>query len=197
MRRLFELQAHQATERLWRAIRPPVALRQVAELLDAGANINAISHANFTLLQTAAYHGQTQLVDLLIARGADANLVPGRPDGCTPLELAIRKNHTAIIEQLLSDDKTTDLTQRITTPRYGLATPTTRYQLLCHITQSQHVINLLTHCYQRQCLLSVSSDTNSAATSAGLFHDRPRPPCAAQAYGEAECKQENGKAVTL
>jgi ankyrin repeat protein len=55
--------------------------REVCEvLLDAGADVNAVQHGGYTALLDAAQNGNTELVDLLLARGADreARLDDGR-----------------------------------------------------------------------------------------------------------------------
>ena len=46
---------------------------EVEKLIDAGANVNEQSYTGITALQTAAGMGKTDIVRLLIRRGADVN----------------------------------------------------------------------------------------------------------------------------
>jgi bla regulator protein blaR1 len=70
------------------------------ELLDAGANINAVILGDGSPLIVAAREGHVSAVTLLLERGADTNLgVAG--DG-NPLIMAAREGHAPIVELLLN-----------------------------------------------------------------------------------------------
>jgi hypothetical protein len=74
-------------------------LKEVEELLNAGANVNGISDGDGTALIVAAREGNKTLVEFLLARGADVNLAsPG--DG-NPLIMAAREGHVEIVKILL------------------------------------------------------------------------------------------------
>jgi ankyrin repeat protein len=68
----------------------------VRELLDAGAPINARSGAGGTPLHTAAYTGDREVVELLLARGADARVANN--DGKSPIDLARERGHAKLAE---------------------------------------------------------------------------------------------------
>jgi ankyrin repeat protein len=55
-------------------------LRDIEELLKAGANVNAVIQGDGTPLLGAARKGQLPVVSLLLGRGADPN-IPARGDG--------------------------------------------------------------------------------------------------------------------
>ena len=78
--------------------------REIGEiLLDNGANPNARDMSSFTTLHYAAGtgyfpNGSVDMVDLLISKGADVNLINGW--GGTALSIAERKSHTEIAKLL-------------------------------------------------------------------------------------------------
>ncbi|MEE2637544.1 MAG: ankyrin repeat domain-containing protein [Acidobacteriota bacterium] len=61
------------TPREPRALRAPSAEEAVAVLLEAGANLNAVNEADFTALHGAAMRGLNEVVEYLVAKGADIN----------------------------------------------------------------------------------------------------------------------------
>ena len=71
----------------------------VKELLDGGANINAMVDGDGSPLIVAARGGYLELVTMLLDRGADPNLAVSG-DG-NPLIMAARDGHTKIVELLL------------------------------------------------------------------------------------------------
>ena len=94
-------------------------IEAVKQYLDAGGDVNAKNKVTTTPLYWAAYEGQKEIVELLIANGADVNLRSGMvvktKDGSegnkmaqelmnnrTPLDMAIRKEHTEIAELLIA-----------------------------------------------------------------------------------------------
>ena len=56
-----------------RANRSPSAEAAVNVLLDAGADINGVNEADFTALHGAAFRGLNEVVQILVARGANIN----------------------------------------------------------------------------------------------------------------------------
>jgi beta-lactamase regulating signal transducer with metallopeptidase domain len=85
-------------------------LEIVRTLLALGAPIDDMVPGDETALISASYAGQLGAVRLLFEHGADVNLMawhepgPGRPDGewRTPLNMAHRAGHTAIVDYLRS-----------------------------------------------------------------------------------------------
>jgi uncharacterized protein len=74
--------------------------REVAEvLLDHGADLEACEHG-FTPLHSAAHNGDLALVEMLLARGADA--ARRTADGRTALDLALEAGHAEVVERLRS-----------------------------------------------------------------------------------------------
>jgi ankyrin repeat protein len=72
---------------------------QAAEwLLDAGADVNARQQMNYTPLMGAAANARAELLDLLLARGADPALVT--TDGKTAADLAREHGHDGVAERL-------------------------------------------------------------------------------------------------
>lgn len=63
----------------------------VAQLLDAGAEVNGRQVGGFTPLHSSANAGDLATLELLLARGADVNA--RTDDGRTPLALAELANH--------------------------------------------------------------------------------------------------------
>jgi ankyrin repeat protein len=76
----------------------PSVLAIVRALLDAGAPVNARSGSGGTPLHTAAFTGDAEVVELLLARGADPR-IPSN-DGKTPIDLARDRGHTALAERM-------------------------------------------------------------------------------------------------
>jgi beta-lactamase regulating signal transducer with metallopeptidase domain len=85
-------------------------LEIVRTLLEFGVPIDDVVPGDETALMSASYAGQLDAVRLLVEHGADVNLRawaepgPGRPDGewRTPLKMAHRAGHTAIVDYLRS-----------------------------------------------------------------------------------------------
>lgn len=79
---------------------PEDSLPLIVAVLDAGAAINAVSRQGLTALHVAAALGLGEVVQLLLARGADASL---RDEGfarATPLDYAIQAGHQAVTDLL-------------------------------------------------------------------------------------------------
>ena len=63
--------------------------------------MNVIDSSGDSVLHKAVYSGQTAIVELLLAEGADRNATDS--DGATPLDLASSEGQTAIVELLLNE----------------------------------------------------------------------------------------------
>ena len=61
------------TPRQPRGVRSPSAEEAVRVLLEAGADIHAVNEADFTTLHGAAYRGLNEVIEYLVAQGADIN----------------------------------------------------------------------------------------------------------------------------
>ena len=73
-------------------------------LLDSGANIDQKGqYYRYTPLQWAAWSGHTDIVQLLIEKGADVNAESGYVFGHTPLHAAAYRGHVEIVEILLEN----------------------------------------------------------------------------------------------
>ncbi|MFX0575334.1 ankyrin repeat domain-containing protein [Nocardia nepalensis] len=68
--------------------------------LDAGVPVNLTNDHGDTLLMLAAYHGQRDAVQVLLAREADPNRANDK--GQTPLAGAVFKGETEILRALLA-----------------------------------------------------------------------------------------------
>ena len=68
-------------------------IEAVKQHLAAGANVNAKDGGGWTLLLQAVAGGHKEIVELLIANGADV-YAKGGGNGTTPLDVAIKLNHT-------------------------------------------------------------------------------------------------------
>lgn len=70
----------------------------VNALLEAGAQMNARSGEGGTPLHTAAFTGDAEVVELLLARGADPRIA-GK-DGKTAIDIARQRGHAALAERM-------------------------------------------------------------------------------------------------
>ena len=59
------------TPRVARGTRSPMAEEAVRMLIEAGADVNAVNEADFTALHGAAFRGLNEVVEYLVAKGAD------------------------------------------------------------------------------------------------------------------------------
>jgi ankyrin repeat protein len=89
-------------DQMWEAVRKgDVAL--VTALLDKGADVNAKFRYGATALFKAAERGHTDVVKLLLARGADAS-VKDTFYGATAMTWALQNNHAGAVGALLEKD---------------------------------------------------------------------------------------------
>ena len=86
-------------DQLWEAARKGDAAA-VAALLDQGANVNARFRYGTTALFKAAERGHTEVVKLLLARGADAT-VKDTFYGATAMTWALQNKHVEVVRALL------------------------------------------------------------------------------------------------
>ena len=92
--------------------RTPLCFARTAEaavlLIAKGADANARVEYGHTVLHNASNRGDVQIVELLLAHGANANAKAGGADtlwkGWTPLHVACDNGHKAIVETLLAKD---------------------------------------------------------------------------------------------
>jgi ankyrin repeat protein len=82
---VFSINAMRNTP-LHAALAGPLPAEGVRLLVDAGADVNARQHGGFTALHSAAQSGKTEIIDLLLDRGA--SLDAATEDGRRPLDFA-------------------------------------------------------------------------------------------------------------
>ena len=82
--------------------------------LAAGADVNANGYRGFTPLHYAARNGHKEIVELLIAKGADVNvkIVSGPSIGNTPLDLAASKMDNFPPKDKAAKKETADLLRK-------------------------------------------------------------------------------------
>ena len=69
----------------------------VRYLLDQGADVNARDNSGHNALAEATYFAQVPVIKELLARGANINTLT---NGATPLDIALSRNDTAVIDLL-------------------------------------------------------------------------------------------------
>jgi len=69
----------------------------VRYLLDQGADVNGHDRSGNTALAEATYYAQIPVIKELLARGANINTLA---NGATPLDIALSRNDSAVIELL-------------------------------------------------------------------------------------------------
>ena len=74
-------------------------IEAVKQHIAAGTDVNARDNGGSTPLHQAAINGHKEIAELLIANGADVN-AKGGGNGTTPLDVAIKLNHTELTELL-------------------------------------------------------------------------------------------------
>ncbi|MDT4987331.1 MAG: uncharacterized protein QOI74_1425 [Micromonosporaceae bacterium] len=84
---------------------------RVAELLDAGADVDARTPDGFTPLHLAAYFGAPRVAALLLRRGADAGAVAENPMRVQPLNSAVAGQHREIVAALIAAGADVDARQ--------------------------------------------------------------------------------------
>jgi hypothetical protein len=89
-------------DQFWEAVRAG-DVAQVTELLDKGADVNAKFRYGATALFKAAERGHTEVVKLLLARGADVT-VKDTFYGATAMTWALDNDHVEIVKALLEKD---------------------------------------------------------------------------------------------
>ncbi|KAG8511222.1 Ankyrin repeat domain-containing protein 50 [Galemys pyrenaicus] len=82
----------------------------IRTLLDNGASVNRCDSSGRTLLGSAAYSGNLDVVNLLVSRGADLEIEDAR--GHTPLTLAARQGHTKVVNCLIGRGANVNHTDR-------------------------------------------------------------------------------------
>ncbi len=82
-------------------------IRQVKDLIAAGADVNAQDRGDNTALHYATQKGHLEVVKLLVAHGADVNA--GAQAGWTPLLAAANEGHEDIAEFLLKNQAPVDV----------------------------------------------------------------------------------------
>lgn len=92
----------QLNDQFWEAVRAG-DVAQVTALLDKGADVNAKFRYGATALFKAAERGHTEIVKLLLARGADAT-IKDTFYGATAMTWALDNDHVEIVKALLEKD---------------------------------------------------------------------------------------------
>jgi ankyrin repeat protein len=80
-------------------------LAKVRELIAAGTDVNAANAYGGTALAFACDHGRKEVVDFLLASGADVN-AKDTYYGATPLSWAVERGHAEIVRALLTKGAT-------------------------------------------------------------------------------------------
>jgi ankyrin repeat protein len=83
----------------WREATNAGDLGQVVDLLDAGTDVDALDEHGQTALMNAAYRGDADLAQLLIARGAALNVTAKYR--LTALMLAVINDHAHLVRLLV------------------------------------------------------------------------------------------------
>ena len=83
----------------WREATNSGDLMRVCELLDSGAEVDALDEHGQTALMNAAYRGDVELAQLLIARGAALNVTAKYR--LTALMLAVINDHAELVRVLV------------------------------------------------------------------------------------------------
>lgn len=78
--------------------RPEVTLFMVSELIDHGADVNAVQQGGWTPLHQAAASGQVELVKMLFEKGADVHLLSN--EGKSALDMARERNQQEVVSFL-------------------------------------------------------------------------------------------------
>jgi hypothetical protein len=68
------------------------------QLIEAGADVNAAQHGGYVPLHQAAQHGDGELVEALLAAGADRDI--RLDDGRTAADIALEAGHEGLAERL-------------------------------------------------------------------------------------------------
>lgn len=76
-----------------------VNVQQITELIEAGADVNAVERRKWTSLHTAIRCGNRGIVELLLDRGANVNAVDNLD--MTPLHFALKYNREELVRLLL------------------------------------------------------------------------------------------------
>ncbi|WP_309572582.1 ankyrin repeat domain-containing protein [Deinococcus sp.] len=72
------------------------------DLLEGGADVNAVSGDGFTPLGLAAFFGRADVAQALLERGADVNAVSANAMRVQPLHSAVAGNHEALARELVA-----------------------------------------------------------------------------------------------
>jgi hypothetical protein len=104
-----------ASEDLWR-VADTNDVGELARVLSRASDVNARNQHGMTALMRAAYHGNTEMVRLLLEHGADPNLV--RNDRFTALALAAFFGHTETVRLLIEHGAKTEVVTRCGTSAY-------------------------------------------------------------------------------
>lgn len=101
--------------------------------MEFGANINErLPRTKTTILHHAARDGHASLVKFLLERGAKIYILD-REDK-SPLELSVRNNHTAIVQNILEyDPDDSDLVDAVRTAQDFLVIPPVMVLIRTHI----------------------------------------------------------------
>ncbi len=115
------------------------------ERLGSLENINQTENNGLTALYWAAKDGKAQLVEALLKKGADANLVD-TVYGITPLWIAAKDGHEEVVKMLLENEAKVDLARRYddATPLY-MAVKNRHLNVMKSLIEYKANANLATH----------------------------------------------------
>lgn len=129
----------------------------VEELVDLGAHVDSTDAEGWNALHIAAYYGQDSVMELLLKQKFKLDINFRLPaDGNSPLGIAVRKGHLAVVKTLL--EKGADLLQTNTAGwnAVHLAAANTRLTVLK---------TLLSHCDAKAVALDINARDKSGNTA--------------------------------
>jgi uncharacterized protein len=133
-------------------------ISQARELLEAGVSADSADPIGGTPLLIAAWSGQTEMVALLLAHGANVNAA--HPEaGSTPLQYAVLTGRVEVVKVLLASGA--DIRKRY---RYG--------QTVVHIAAAHGSVPILRMLLDAKASVSDSDDAGNSPLDEAVLHDQ-------------------------